>query len=540
MSWFNDLRISRKLALSSAAGLCLTIALGIFAIIQIDKVNSASVELKEKWLPTVQATMAMKANLTMFREQQLLHVLAHEETSWKRYEKRMAEIATADKQVYQQYQQLIGALEEKEMLVQLQQMFAPFVAELPRMLKLSRERSLEEAHALLQDQANRLEKGPYAQLERMNRFSMQGAERAMQRAQSVYSTSKFLVLVTLFGSLVLGIFFAILVGSYISRALNRAVAVAETVAKGDLRTTIPVTSRDETGQLLVAMREMSASLARTVASVRVGTDSIGISSSEIASGNLDLSSRTQVQATAVEHTVIELERITDLVKNTAGSANSAGRQAKDAAMVAMEARGTVDQVFARIQEIKEFSTQISKITAVIDGIAFQTNILALNAAVEAARAGQHGRGFAVVASEVRQLAQRSADAAREISNLISNSVKSVNAGVGMVQIAGQTMEKVTSSIGNVACIIGEIAEESKEQAQAIGRINTGIIEIDNLTQQNAALVEELASASESLKEQALSLSSAVSVFAVEEHVDHGLKVLPVAVTPPLLLTMSPS
>jgi methyl-accepting chemotaxis protein len=301
----------------------------------------------------------------------------------------------------------------------------------------------------------------------------------------------------------------------ITGPINEAVKLAETVAAGDLSSHIEVHSKDETGQLLQALKHMNASLQDIVGQVRVGTDTIATASSQIAAGNLDLSSRTEQQASALEETASSMEELTSTVKQNADNARQANVLAASASEVAVKGGQVVSEVVETMGSINESSKKIVDIIGVIDGIAFQTNILALNAAVEAARAGEQGRGFAVVATEVRNLAQRSAAAAREIKDLIGDSVQKVEMGSKLVNQAGVTMDEVVASVRQVTDIMAEIAAASREQEMGIGQINQAITEMDNATQQNAALVEEAAAAAQSLQDQAGNLLQAVSAFKLD-------------------------
>ncbi|SEA41463.1 methyl-accepting chemotaxis protein [Variovorax sp. YR216] len=313
----------------------------------------------------------------------------------------------------------------------------------------------------------------------------------------------------------LGAFLAWRLTAGIVRPLGEAVSVAETVAAGNLGSRIEVQSRDETGQLMHALKEMNQSLARVVGEVRNGTDTIATASSQIASGNQDLSSRTEEQASSLEETAASMEELTSTVKQNADNARQANQLAVSASEVAVRGGSVVSQVVDTMGSINASSRKIVDIIGVIDGIAFQTNILALNAAVEAARAGEQGRGFAVVASEVRNLAQRSAAAAKEIKTLIGDSVEKVEEGSKQVAEAGRTMDEIVESVKRVTDIMGEITAASQEQTSGIEQINQAITQMDQVTQQNAALVEEAAAAAASLQEQAGSLTGAVSVFRLE-------------------------
>ncbi|WP_238913849.1 methyl-accepting chemotaxis protein [Achromobacter insolitus] len=286
------------------------------------------------------------------------------------------------------------------------------------------------------------------------------------------------------------------------------------IAGGDLTARVDVRNTNEIGQLFAALKRMQESLTRTVASVRRGVDEINVGSHEIAAGNTDLSSRTEQQAASLEETAASMEQLASTVKQNADNARQANQLAASASDVAERGGSAVSEVVSTMQEISGSSRKISEIVSVIDGIAFQTNILALNAAVEAARAGEQGKGFAVVAGEVRSLAQRSAQAAKEIKGLIEDSVTKVGAGSEQVERAGATMQEIVASVKRVTDIMGEISAASEEQSSGIDQVNRAVSQMDEVTQQNAALVEEAAAAAGSLQEQAQRLAEAVAVFKI--------------------------
>ena len=333
-------------------------------------------------------------------------------------------------------------------------------------------------------------------------------ERNKQNRVMVLITVSLVVLGAMLG--------AFLITRSITRPLREAVEVADAVARGDLERRIEVRSRDETGQLLLALARMNESLRTIVGEVRAGTEAIGTASREIASGNQDLSARTEEQASSLEETASSMEQLTATVKQNAENARQANQLAIGASGVAAKGGQVVSQVVDTMGSINASSRRIADIIGVIDGIAFQTNILALNAAVEAARAGEQGRGFAVVASEVRSLAHKSAEAAKEIKGLIGDSVARVDSGSRLVDQAGQTMEEIVVAIKRVTDIMAEIAAASQEQSAGIEQVNQAITQMDQATQQNAALVEQAAAAAESMKEQATGLAQSVSVFNLGE------------------------
>ena len=321
-------------------------------------------------------------------------------------------------------------------------------------------------------------------------------------------------------TLLLGVLLSILIGYLLVRAivdpLNKAIAVANRVASGDLTSRIEVNSTNETGRLMQALKTMNDNLVDLVSKVRTGTDQIATASGEIASGNSNLSQRTEEQASSLEETASSMEELTSTVRQNADNAQQANQLAVGASEVAIKGGTVVNQVVQTMSSISESSKKIVDIISVIDGIAFQTNILALNAAVEAARAGEQGRGFAVVATEVRTLAQRSAAAAKEIKELISDSVSKVEDGSRLVDEAGATMDEIVNAVKRVTDIMSEISAASQEQSSGIEQVNQAVTLMDEATQQNAALVEEASAAAESMQEQAQALTQAVTLFKLSD------------------------
>ncbi|RFP18591.1 MULTISPECIES: methyl-accepting chemotaxis protein [unclassified Duganella] len=347
---------------------------------------------------------------------------------------------------------------------------------------------------------------------------MQQANAKDVMAGSVTADRSLMMVLFVLGAVAvaIGVVCAAVITRSITVPLSGAVEVAQKVAAGELTSQVYVEGKDETSELLQALKDMNDSLAKTVGDVRTGTELISTASQEIASGNADLSARTESQASSLEETASSMEELTSTVKQNADNARQANQLAVTASSVAEKGGTVVSQVVETMGSIKASSSKIVDIIGVIDGIAFQTNILALNAAVEAARAGEQGRGFAVVASEVRNLAQRSAGAAKEIKELIGDSVNKVDAGSKLVDEAGQTMDLIVTSIRQVADIMGEITAATQEQSNGIEEVNQAITQMDEMTQQNAALVEEAAAAAESMQEQAEMLAQAVSIFKLNQ------------------------
>jgi len=333
-------------------------------------------------------------------------------------------------------------------------------------------------------------------------------------AHEAYLQARTMVLVASVIAALMAVGCAIVITRSITAPLQDAVDAADRVADGNLSVPIHTDARDETGDLLRALQRMQDNLVNTVRTVRGNAESVATASAEIAQGNDDLSRRTEQQASALEETAASMEQLGGTVRQNADNARQASQLAQEASDVAVKGGDVVNQVVDTMKGINESSRKISDIISVIDGIAFQTNILALNAAVEAARAGEQGRGFAVVASEVRSLAGRSADAAKEIKDLIGTSVERVEQGTALVDQAGSTMAEIVGAIQRVTDIMGEISAASVEQATGVGQVGQSITQMDQATQQNAALVEEMAAAAGSLKKQAEDLVRGVSTFSL--------------------------
>jgi methyl-accepting chemotaxis protein len=344
--------------------------------------------------------------------------------------------------------------------------------------------------------------------------------------EATASHGRFLLLGLAMAALLVGGMLAWLITRSVTQPLARAIEATRSVAQGDLSQPITNDRRDEVGQLLQTLADMQNSLRQMVSGIRQTTESITTASTEIAAGNQDLSGRTEQTASSLQQTASSMEQLTGTVKQTADSARTANQLVSSASASAAKGGEVVSEVVATMDEITASSRKIADIIGVIDGIAFQTNILALNAAVEAARAGEQGRGFAVVAGEVRSLAQRSAEAAKEIKSLIGASVERVETGSKLVQDAGSTMAEIVASVKRVNDIIGEITAAASEQSNGIGQVNTAVTQLDQMTQQNASLVEESAAAAESLKDQAYKLADVVGRFKLSGEVATAARVQP--------------
>ncbi len=388
--------------------------------------------------------------------------------------------------------------------------------------QLKKDGKPEEALAMLQGEVKAAVSNYLAEQRKFVEMQEQALVRSdaeAEAARTVLLNIVFISLTVLVLGLLAGAFWLI---RSIQQPLGLANDAAARIAEGDLSMALDSDRKDEFGDLLRSLSTMSLSLGRMVHQVRQSTDSIATASSEIASGNNDLAARTEQTASNLQQTAASMDNLTQTVRQSADNANQASALAANASSVAQKGGEVVKQVVVTMEEINASSTKISDIIGVIDGIAFQTNILALNAAVEAARAGEQGRGFAVVASEVRSLAQRSAQAAKEIKGLIGTSVEKVESGARLVAEAGSTMSDIVQSVKRVTDIVGEITAAATEQSTGINEINRAVVNLDQMTQQNSALVEQSAAAATSMREQAGQLATAVAVFKVNQSLHGGM------------------
>ena len=519
----SKIKVGTRLTLGFALVLVLLMivtALGISRMAQIqdrleEVVNTKNIETR--MLLDMRATLNDRT--VSFRTLTLLTDVSDMEPEIERIKGQGRKYAESESRLAKMFAGDAGTLaSEKKLFVQLQENEAAGLPLIARATELFLANKPEDATKVLVKELRPIQKKWSAALEELIALedSLDAASAADARAS--FANARILMLGLGGFALLAGVIAAYLITSGLLKKLggepDYAATIAARIASGDLASRIETLPNDQ-NSLLMEMKAMRNSLVNIVGQVRLGTDTMATASSEIAAGNHDLSARTEQQASSLEKTASSMEQLTTTVKQNADNAREANRLAMSASDVARKGGVVVAQVVDTMGSINESARKIVDIISVIDGIAFQTNILALNAAVEAARAGEQGRGFAVVAAEVRSLAQRSAAAAKEIKTLIGNSVEKVDIGSKLVSQAGVTMDEVVASVKRVTDIMAEITSASVAQSAGIEQVNKAIIEMDNVTQQNAALVEEAAAAAKSLQDQATELAMVVSVFKLE-------------------------
>ena len=507
--------ISSRLIATFSLMLALLLLVSGASYFKMSAMSEATNEITTDWLPSVEVANRIDTQIANLRMLEFRHVLNNDDAALDVLDKRIAVmLAVLDKE-NQSYVKLISSETEKKLYTGFAENWAKYLKVHEQVVAHSRKKENDEAKTLLEGEGKKFYDAASESLEKLVELNHTGAMESSKLAEASFSAARLtLSVVTLF-AILLTVISAYIIIRAITQPLLVARGAAERLANGDLSEKIIVDSNNEIGRVLQAMQSMQESLASIVSQVRTGADTIAGASTEIATGNLDLSSRTEQQAGSLEETASSMEELTSTVKHNGDNARQANQLAVSAADVATKGGQVVSQVVDTMGKINESSKKIVDIISVIDGIAFQTNILALNAAVEAARAGEQGRGFAVVASEVRNLAQRSASAAKEIKDLINDSVEKVGIGTRLVDEAGATMAQVVSSINSVTDIMGELTAAGREQEAGIEQINRAVTEMDAVTQQNAALVEEAAAAAESLRDQAGGLVQLVSTFKLD-------------------------
>src|SRR5450830_311933 len=511
----SSLKVSSRLYLGFGLTLVLLLGIALFSYSRLSVLNDdVDFLVNDRYAKTVLVD-SIADNINLIARAVRNVALSVDETITSQ---ELARIKTAQEQntaTLQKLGDIVASEKGKGLLAVLKQSSVEYYVEQENLLTLLAKGNIDDAKRLIFGAMRSKQVAMFVSLKQLSDYQRTLMSDTVTESQETYHHASLLLIIVSAAAFALSLIAALLITRSIIRQLggepDYAMSIASDIASGNLARSITIRQGDQTS-LIVSIRVMRNRLAEIVGQVRAGTDTIATASSQIASGNLDLSTRTEQQASSLEETASAMEELTSTVKQNADNARQANQLAVSASEVAIAGGNVVSQVVETMGSINASSKKIVDIISVIDGIAFQTNILALNAAVEAARAGEQGRGFAVVATEVRGLAQRSAAAAKEIKVLIADSVAQVDAGSKLVAQAGATMNEVVTSVKRVTDIVGAINSASQEQSNGIEQINLAITQMDEVTQQNAALVEEAAAAAQSMQEQAGKLSQVVSVF----------------------------
>ena len=521
------LRIGQQLFGAFACVLLLTAVIGGVCLLSMNQAHNTSQTLAGKWLQGVGELSSARMAVLEVRQFEVKHSRTADNSYHAEYEEKMAQAAKTVESALVAYNALVVSDDERALFGTLRKNWGAYAQAQQRVVALGRDKKHTEAVDISDGLASAAFDDATGGLEKLIKFNFDGSTAAAALAEAHFARSKQVMMILLAAALLVGMGSATLITRHLLKQLGGELSTASNVARaaadGDLSTVISLKTGDG-HSLMALLKAMQLNLAGVVADVRANATSVAMASKEIASGNLDLSQRTEQQASALEQTAASMEELGSTVRQNADNARQANQLAMGASTVAIKGGEVVSQVVTTMKGINDSSKKIADIISVIDGIAFQTNILALNAAVEAARAGEQGRGFAVVASEVRSLAQRSAEAAKEIKGLIGASVERVEQGTALVDQAGETMTEIVTAIKRVTDIMGEISAASTEQSAGVAQVGEAISQMDRATQQNAALVEESAAAAEGLQAQAQQMVQAVAVFkltatAVDNSVD---------------------
>ena len=518
MKLFENMRLAIKLGLAFSVLLLLSAGIGIAAIVGLAAVNNTAAALSSDWMPSMRVIQDMKSQVARVRTREFQYIISTDQTEMDKYDKVIAADLEDLAKMQDKFVKLADTAEEKQLYSDFLGMWNKYLEEDKKIRAAMRAGDDIAAKKLIRGESNKLIVSLRGQIDKLVKVYGDGGDAAAAAGEKTFFTARSWIVGLLALSIALGAVAAVTITHWLTRTLGGepayAVTIAGRIAAGALSTPIETRAGDDRS-LLFAMKSMRDSLASIVAEVRNGTETINTAATEIAAGNDDLSSRTEQQAGSLEETAASMEELTATVRQNSANAEAANNLALNASAIAQKGNAVVSRVVSTMGNINQSAKKISDIISVIDSIAFQTNILALNAAVEAARAGEQGRGFAVVATEVRNLAQRSATAAKEINALINDSVHQVESGSKLVNEAGATMEEVLASVRQVNEIMQEISAASREQSAGIEQVNKAITEMDQVTQQNATLVEEATVASRSMQDQAAALQQLVAVFQLD-------------------------
>ncbi|MGF6917931.1 methyl-accepting chemotaxis protein [Paraburkholderia sp. 40] len=519
MQFLKNLKVFSQLILGFSAVVVLMVGLGAVSLFEVSGENSHVAELRDNWLPSVRTSLQMQAALRAIRLGEFRAVGAPTPAEIQHAETVIAAGIADYRRVSAEYEKLIGEPEEKVAFADIQTLMPQYLDLDRQVVTLAEQNKTGDAMDLMRGQSNTARNAIEKDIQTIVDVNVAGAAREGEAASQAYSRAIALVIGLVIAAAAVALGVALVIARALTRQLGgeprEAAALASEIAAGNLRVAVRLKAGDRSSMMFL-LGAMKDQLTAIVQGIKTSSESISVAADEIAQGNTDLSQRTEEQAASLEETASSMEELTSTVRQNADNAKQATTLASTASGIAQRGGEVVGRVIETMNGISDSSARVAEIISVIEGIAFQTNILALNAAVEAARAGEQGRGFAVVAGEVRTLAQRSATAAKEIKDLISDSVTRVDVGSKLVEEARATINEIVQSVKRVTDIMSEIAAASEEQSTGIGQVNTAVTQMDGVTQQNAALVEEASAAAQSMAQQAQGLRDAVAVFKVDD------------------------
>ncbi len=501
MKWFYDLKISTKLISSFLVVLALTAAMGVFAIHQLGGVNQAAQDIRGNWMPSMRAAAGMRFFAASYRLKENRSIGTDVVEEKAQAEREAAEARQQFETRMGTYENLLSNEEDRQIMAAAKGAWASYLATSNQLFELSRQNQEVQARSLLRGESKVRFEDLTNRLQKMVELNDAGATAAGDKGASLYEGARWAIIAALIAALVIGLGLAVFIARIISRPLRQAATAAEQLAEGNLSAPIPQGTKDETGMVLNAMRNMVGKLGHIIGEVRNAADNLASASEQVSATAQSMSQATSEQAASVEETSASIEQMSASINQNTENAKVTDGMASKAAKEATEGGDSVQQT---VVAMKKIAQRIS----IIDDIAYQTNLLALNAAIEAARAGEHGKGFAVVAAEVRKLAERSQVAAQEIGELSSSSVD-------MAEKAGKLLGEMVPSINKTSDLVQEISAASEEQAAGVAQINTAMTQLNQVTQQNASSSEELAATAEEMSSQAEQLQQAMSFFVLD-------------------------